>query len=97
MDGWMDKIYDKIMSLQHSTLYNSGNYDSLVGHGNAEKDDADDGAGQHNETGEQPLVGRMAIGMDHQVTVHAFVAHGQIRCRAAAVVLHALSDVLPDD
>lgn len=91
------------MSLQHSALYNSGNYDSLVGHGDAEEDDADDGAGQHNETCEQPLVGRMAVGMDHQVTVHTVAAHGQIRCRAAvaavaaAVVLRALSDVLPDD
>ena len=87
------------MSLQHSKLYNSGGYDSLVGHGDAEEDDADDGAGQHNETGEQPLVGRMAVGMDHQVTVQAVGAHGQIRCRAAtaAVVLHALADVLPDD
>ena len=85
------------MFLQHSTLYNSGDYDSLVGHGDAEEDDANDGAGQHNETGEKPLVGRMAVGMDHQVTVHAVAAHGHVHCRAAAVVLLALPDVLPDD
>ena len=85
------------MSLQHSTLYDSGDYDSLVGHGDAEEDDADDGAGQHDEPGEQPLVGRMAVGMDHQVTVLAVAAHGQGRCHGAAVVLRALTDVLPDD
>lgn len=85
------------MSLQHPTLYNSADHNSLVGHGDAEEDDADDGAGQHNETCEQPLVGRMAVGMDHHITVHLVAAHGQIRCRAAAVVLRALSDILPDD
>ena len=91
------------MSLQHSKLYKSSGYDSLVGHGDAEEDDADDGAGQHNETGEQSFVGRMTVGVDHQVAVHAVGAHGQIRCRAAAaaaaaaVVLRAFADVLPDD
>ena len=39
----------------------------------------------------------MAVRMDHQVTVHVLAAHGQVRCRVAAVVLRALSDVLPDD
>ena len=85
------------MSLQQSTLSNPSDLDSLVGHGDAEEDDADDGASQHNEAGEQPLVGRMAVGVDHQVTVHAVATHGQVRGRGTPVVLRALADVLPDD
>jgi len=65
----------------------------LVSHGDAEEDDADDGANQHDEACEQTLVGRVTVCMYDQTAVRSVA----IRCLAGAVILRALADVLPDD
>ena len=39
----------------------------------------------------------MAVGVDHQVAVHAVATHGQVGGRSCPVVLRAFADVLPDD
>lgn len=69
----------------------------LVGHDNAEEDDADDRADQDNEAGEQSLIGRMAVGVDHQVTVGVVSSRSQAHGRGTAMVLRTLANILPND